>query len=153
MTHPHQTRLQHGTSAPYHVNTTTSTTTTRQQHHHQKANLDNNTTSTTPRQHQVTAYWHCNIPGAHGPVQLGIVAPARPYCPARHSPEHADVLRPVVLPYVPAGHCVVQVGAAVTLLNKPRPQGEQASAPAAAYCPAGHIALAGVDVVDPAGQA
>jgi hypothetical protein len=45
-------------------------------------------------------------PAGHCAQHADDVAPALPYTPAAHSPEQAGSARPVVDPYVPAGHSV-----------------------------------------------
>ena len=69
-----------------------------------------------------------------------------------HRPEHADVVSPVLEPYLPAGHGVQAAVVAPPVENDPRGQlPEQADVvdPPRPYVPAGHAAVH-VELVSPA---
>lgn len=53
--------------------------------------------------------YHYDLPAGHG-VADDDVDPIKQYEPGSHDPEQADVVKPVVLPYVPISHILIKLG-------------------------------------------
>ena len=85
-------------------------------------------------------------------LAVAFVDPAGHAYPAGHTPLHAAVVRPELLPYTPAGHCPLHDALVLPDVDPYHPalQLLHDDDPPAAYCPAGQIIA--VEDTDPDGH-